>query len=247
MDPEAADDETRAAVHAASCIENTGQREAALTALAVDARRRFETQVLQTTTASESVPEATSLEDLARSDIDVNRKRTWEQAIKIRDAMARDLGSSVNVARGRRDESAALERVEREDKVVVRDSNARVYYFDEVEGLRVGGRIDGRIVEEDAIVEVKNRQRRLLQGMWDHERVQVEVYLRMTGARECRFSEVFAGQRWSTTVFPDDDLWSRDVLPGLRQFVSDLRDLRGDVAEQQRLHEAYPPRRPRRR
>ena len=133
------------------------------------------------------------------------------------DILERVLTSKVNMSRGTRDENKVVEAVEEE----IYDNNAKIYRMDiETSNFifRIAGKIDGRIKNQNAIVEIKNRQRRLFKELREYEKAQLQCYLKMTGATYCKLIENFQGETWKLDVEPDEIWWSEIMMVGLEEF-----------------------------
>jgi hypothetical protein len=158
---------------------------------------------------------------------------------EAREVAMRDSVSMVQVRRGSRDERKAIAQVQSVEKVVVRDSNAKMYYAtvssDDGEfEVVVGGRVDGWS-GDDEIVELKVRQKRLFRQMREYETIQVQAYLRLTGAQRCRFAEKFGDDMWSCVIERDDAWWDGDAREGLLIMARDVLEISQDVSRQDRL------------
>lgn len=88
--------------------------------------------------------------------------------------------------------------------------------------IRLIGYIDGR-VEDGVIVEIKNRQKRLFGKVPEYERIQVQVYLKLTGARECKFIEQYKESTKEYTITFDEDVW-KNIHQGVLSFAKELYD-----------------------
>jgi hypothetical protein len=82
--------------------------------------------------------------------------------------------------------------------------------------VRIVGRIDGHLAD-GTVVEAKRRMHRFI-GVPPHERIQVETYLRLTGASSVLHLETFRKQQRVTHIEPNDALWA-EVQERLRTFA----------------------------
>lgn len=151
-----------------------------------------------------------------------------DQVAACKALAGKELSSKVACTRGSRDEPGALQAAAVAAKQAVVLSNATMYAATlQLEGatVRVVGKVDGWLEDLSAIVEVKNRQRRLFCSVPDYERVQVLAYMFITGARSCRFTERLGSDSWTTELAWDEQMWQGTVVPGLQDFASKLGEL----------------------
>jgi hypothetical protein len=245
----------QAALDAAISQEDGAARDAALAELTASAVASYQSAVVADLRASlekecgalaaDALAKASTPEDILRAvassgaSIPSNVALKLEtQALMLRESLGvleQSLARRVNTARGTRDEAAALDLHAKAAKVDVVDSNAQVYRLavplPEGHTVHLAGRVDGWHAGKKIIVEVKNRQRRLMYKIPKYERVQVEAYLRMTGADSCEFMEKFGGDSWSTLVHADDALWGT-ILARLAEFAANYVKLLADLPRQ---------------
>jgi hypothetical protein len=159
---------------------------------------------------------------------------------RVRDAVRSE--SSRN--RGNRDEDAALNQVEKEMGTAITGRNACLFrrnvYSDPTLEIGVIGRVDGWRKEANEIVEVKNRMNRFFDKIPLYEKVQLQVYMWMTGAATCRWVQRLHGQVKQQTVEADMPYLDRVVW---REVISSVKDdllplLNGDEECQQALLES---------
>lgn len=144
------------------------------------------------------------------------------------------VAAEIHGRRGHRDEPKALAMVQQQVGAPVTGNNGAMYYTTIPTtpiAVRLGGRVDGWL-DPSTIVEVKNRQKRLLCAVPVYEKAQVQAYLLATGAAQCRFLERYGDQSWSTTLTRDPEWWRNTVLTGLQHFVDDLMRLLSDESMQ---------------
>lgn len=134
------------------------------------------------------------------------------------------IASEVNAGRGVAYEADVLDQAEREfpGRSIAR-RNAEMYYLNipvppsEIRqggSVRIGGRIDG--MDDTALVEAKVRRYKLM-GIRDYEKVQLELYLRMTGLRSAILVESCEGKQAEHRYVADPQLWSL-IQEGLCRF-----------------------------
>lgn len=141
----------------------------------------------------------------------------------------------VYTSRGNLAEGPALDMYEKSTgcQVVERNSCFRVATLGGPEGLAIGGKVDG-LTDTGELVEVKNRQKRLLDFVPLHERVQMHAYMFLTSKVECTLVQTCGDRSKSTPVFWDQNLWSR-VGESLQLFHTKILQLLCEEELQQRL------------
>lgn len=133
--------------------------------------------------------------------------------------------SAVYTQRGTRDEDKGLNKYETKTKSQVSQRNSKFYkryvkykhFSGKEREFLVGGRVDG-ITEDNVLVEVKNRQRRLFNEVRDYEMVQVQLYLLLTGCEKCHLIECLGSESITHTIHPDLSYWNQMLLDA-KQFV----------------------------
>ena len=129
---------------------------------------------------------------------------------------SKHLTGIVNKERGINEEEGILNRHEILHKKSVNYRNNKIYYI-EFSNILIGGRIDG-LREDNQLVEVKNRRNRFL-GFPKYEKVQCELYLRMTNCKKGMHIEQFDGHV-KETVFTQDDELFKEIENGLENFYN---------------------------
>ena len=163
-----------------------------------------------------------------------------EQVIQaIPDPRIRDtVRSEVNKDRGTRDESMALDEVEKRHDTRITERNAQLFSKTiailEDTSVRIVGRVDGWRKDFGEVVEVKNRMRRFFDRVPLYERVQVQVYMWLTGARVCRFVQRFNGEVREETIDADPTFLETTLWPSLKDAVSHLSLLASGDEDAQR-------------
>lgn len=151
-----------------------------------------------------------------------------------------DILSLVNISCGQRDENATIKAFETEHNKRVGKRNQYfykkwIYYRNRPDTIRrflIGGRVDG-IVDDlpNTVLEVKNRQRQILNYVPPHEMIQVQIYMYLTKLKSCRLLESH-GTESVVHDIPYDYDFVRDVLHVLRETVRHLNRLIDDDALQ---------------
>ena len=156
--------------------------------------------------------------------------QTPDVATQLSGHLKRLAVSKVNCSRGRRAEKEDLDSFQARSGTTVRSRNsnmmyARVYVSPNV-AADIGGRVDGVSSDEcgDYLVESKRRVSRFL-GIPEHERIQMELYMRLFGVRRCLHTETLGDEHRDRWINPDDVLL-RTIVDELQECVRSLMLLR---------------------
>ena len=136
--------------------------------------------------------------------------------------------SQVYTIHGTRSEDKTSDQVEAaENTRLVRDDsfyNLDVCTIGDVKFV-VCGKID-RIEElpdgSRVLVEIKNRTNRLFRRVVEYEFIQIQVYLQMLGLVHARLVEQYNNQVLSHDVARDEETWTNELLPALKEFCQEL-------------------------
>jgi hypothetical protein len=148
---------------------------------------------------------------------------------KTDEEFAKDLTSFVFTERGKNSEGPALDRAQEDLGTVINARNTQFFkkyieYDDEEQQRRkryqIGGKVDG-ITEDGKLVEVKNRQYKLLNSVPVYEKIQIHAYMFITGIKECHLVQCFGDKTESKLIEFDDAFWD-DVIKRLNVFVQEL-------------------------
>lgn len=131
----------------------------------------------------------------------------------------------VNTSRGCALENDVANKYEERNKCSVKERNANMYYevirFDDDHSIRIGGRIDGVDADNSKLVEIKCRRYKFL-GIRDYEKVQLELYLRMTDLKTAVLVERFEGEQREHEYVRNDQFFEL-IRRGLSSFHEKCR------------------------
>lgn len=132
----------------------------------------------------------------------------------------------VNTTRGCALENDVANKYEEQNKCTVKDRNVNMFYkvirFDNGHSIRIGGRIDGLDADNCKLVEIKCRRYKFL-GIRDYEKVQLELYLRMTELNTAVLVERFEGKQRDHEYVRNDEFFDL-IKRGLSLFHEKCRE-----------------------
>jgi len=138
-----------------------------------------------------------------------------------------DVKEIVYTTRGTRDEEKSINTYSQQSKKRVIQRNDKFYrkYFSYNDGgvkkeFLIGGKTDG-ITEDGTLIEVKNRQRSIMQPIPYYELIQVHVYMILTGLLECTFVQTCGDETVSELIEFDAQVWD-DILTKLKDYSLQL-------------------------
>lgn len=123
----------------------------------------------------------------------------------------------IYTERGRSLEELALNDYKRECPYKIKSSNEfnKQFYMKNNKGFLIGGRIDGSFMDDNKnlnIIEIKNRQVKILEHLPKHELIQIECYLRILNAKKCIFIQRYDNNNVISEYIPDNHLWSEILV-----------------------------------
>ena len=118
--------------------------------------------------------------------------------------------SNINKKRGVINEDKIIKAYETKNKKQVKGNNAKCYTMTLGElpndiNLLLCGKVDG--IEDEYIIEVKNRRNRLFMCIPIYEQIQIECYLRLTGLKKAKLIENYNNTQNIIEYYSDDELW----------------------------------------
>ena len=130
----------------------------------------------------------------------------------VKELLKKSAYSDLIKARGTKNESKALNKVEMITKLRIQKRNDTLYqrelYNDEVCKIILQGKIDG-MINNDTVVESKNRSRRLFYKIPEYEKVQLEAYLYLTKTGKALHIENYDKITNESYYYHNEDFWSQ--------------------------------------
>jgi hypothetical protein len=157
-------------------------------------------------------------------------KEALKQTVTAQDKkIVRDF---VNTSRGIKHEKTTLENLRQQDPTAGVSSDGNLYRKiisipDSPLEYVISGYIDGIELNNNRIIEIKNRQIRLLNEVPIYEQVQCQAYLFLTGVPICEHTESYRGRLQTTTLHFDPLFWAQ-VIERLSRIVAVYDVLMGD-------------------
>jgi hypothetical protein len=141
-------------------------------------------------------------------------------------SVQRLLRQRVHTARGTQREAQGLDRYERSSGAAVTERNdqgySRRYALPNGRTLVLYGKIDG--VQGEEVIEHKDRQNRLFGRLIQRERIQLLVYLALTGRTKGALVETYGSEQRRYDLTFDQDEWDA-LLANIKGVVATLYDV----------------------
>lgn len=138
-----------------------------------------------------------------------------------------EIRSFIFTERGKGAEQPMLEKLEKTLNTKITQRNDKFYkvYLEYGNGKKMllGGKVDG-VTEDNILVEVKNRQYRLFPDIPTYEKIQVHVYMYLTGISECYVVQYYKERESRWLIEFDEEFW-KPVLEKLTAFAEKVSRL----------------------
>ena len=118
------------------------------------------------------------------------------------------LTGHINKTRGIVNENKIIEKYEKKNNTTISENNSKLYkmkLFD-IEGHSIYGKIDG--IENNKLIEIKNRRNRLFTFIPLYEKIQTEIYFRLTNLTQGKLIQNYNDTQSSFDIQADDELWN---------------------------------------
>ena len=143
--------------------------------------------------------------------------------------------SYIFTERGKKMESISLDKLEESLNIKITARNDKFYKqyitFDENEENKkfmIGGKVDG-ITDDFRLIEIKNRQRMLFSNIPIYEKIQMYIYMFITGITECLFVQCYNNETDTVQLQFDENFWINDIKKPLIIFVQKLNALLNNI------------------
>jgi len=139
------------------------------------------------------------------------------------------VNKDINLKRGIKNEDKIIQNYNKKYKTTVTDNNSKVFYYPFIEikknnttyKFQISAKIDG--LENDTLIEIKNRRNKLLNKIPTYEQVQLEIYLRILKLQTGKLIENFNDTTKEYIYKPNDELWD-NILEKLYDFSQQIID-----------------------
>ncbi len=139
------------------------------------------------------------------------------------------VNKDINLKRGIKNEDKIIQNYNKKYKTTVTDNNSKVFYYPFIEinknnttyKFQISAKIDG--LENDMLIEIKNRRNKLLNKIPTYEQVQLEIYLRILKLQTGKLIENFNDITKEHIYKSNDELWD-NILEKLYDFSQQIID-----------------------
>lgn len=126
------------------------------------------------------------------------------------DSVNNYLTGHINKNRGIVNENKIIENYEKKNNTKISDNNAKLYkmkLFDiDIHSIYICGKIDG--IENDQLIEIKNRKNRLFEFIPLYEKIQTEIYFRLTNLTTGKLIQNYNETQSIFDIQSSDELWN---------------------------------------
>ena len=123
----------------------------------------------------------------------------------------------INKTRGIKNEKNIINKYEKKNKTNIKANNAKLFkmklFSFEEHDIYICGKIDG--IEDNQLIEIKNRRNRLFEYIPIYEQIQIEIYLRLTGLQTGKLIQNYNESTSEIIIKNNDTLWD-DILQEIK-------------------------------
>lgn len=130
---------------------------------------------------------------------------------ELNKCLEKSVKQDLRMRRGNIKEDKNLDKTEKQCNIIITDRNSQMYskvlYVDPDNRFRIiiRGKVDG--MNNEYIVETKNRTKRLFNMIPNYEKVQLNAYMFMTGKRKSLHIECYNNEQNQKEYNYDEELW----------------------------------------
>ena len=142
--------------------------------------------------------------------------------------MSEFITKDINTNRGTRNENKIIQQYNKRHFTKITDNNSQLYKYPlvDIKGLdgvlykfHISAKIDG--LQDNILIEVKNRRNRLFTKIPEYEKIQMEIYLRILNLDTAKLVQNFNDTSSELLYNADDVLWDY-IIDNLYKFTYDL-------------------------
>ncbi len=128
----------------------------------------------------------------------------------------------IRMKRGNIKENSNLDKTQAKNNIVIRERNLKMYereLYNDPDGkfnIIIRGKVDG--MNEDIVVETKNRDKGLFNLIPEYEKVQLNAYMFLTGKKKSLHIECY-NESQNSIEYPLDELFWEDCCEKIIEFV----------------------------
>ena len=152
--------------------------------------------------------QSTSESKKLQNNIEDNLKKVMKN--KNIDKVNEYLTGHINKNRGIVNENKIIEKYEKKNNTTISDNNSKLYkmkLFDiSSHSIYICGKIDG--IENNSLIEIKNRRNRLFEFIPLYEKIQTEIYFRLTNLTQGKLIQNYNDTQSIFDIHSDDELWN---------------------------------------
>jgi len=119
------------------------------------------------------------------------------------------LNGHINKKRGIKNEDKIIKEYSKKYNKKITDNNSKLYkihLFDiEKYKIYICGKIDG--IENDELIEVKNRKNRLFTFIPEYEQIQIQIYFKLTGLSTGKLIQNYNDEQSILSINEDNHIW----------------------------------------
>jgi hypothetical protein len=149
--------------------------------------------------------------------------------------MIKKVSSLVHTERGTRDEDKIIKSFEKKTDTKVTANNSKFYKKEILDGVIVGGKIDG-LTDTGELIEVKNRQYRFFNPIPLYDKIQIYTYMYILSKKSCKVVQNLKGKTTETDIEFKQEFWD-GIKGGIKEFVERYNGLMESEEEQDYLLE----------
>jgi hypothetical protein len=160
-----------------------------------------------------------------------NEIKIFTESSKIKNNLKKELVSTINKQRGSDKESEILNFIETTNKIKIVDKNNKLYkkfllefeYKNCINKVKIIGRIDG--IEDNCLIEVKNRTYRIFNNIPDYDKIQIEMYFfLLENINTCKFIQRYDND-YKIIIYDHDPFLLESIKINLINSLKDFLDL----------------------
>ena len=116
----------------------------------------------------------------------------------------------INKKRGIKNEDKIIKEYSKKNKTKITDNNSKLYkihlFTINKHNIYICGKIDG--IENDELIEVKNRKNRLFTFIPEYEQIQIQIYFKLTGLTTGKLIQNYNEEQSILLINKNDDMWN---------------------------------------